>query len=83
MTIAEASDYIEGQDRRCRSGWEQSRFISTAIFKSFTGEVPDITLPWDENSTDEDEEVTDDAIAALRQAAAEMQARINSGELQL
>lgn len=71
LTIAEAQDYMAGQDRRHRQQWEQTRFLSSIVYKTLTGQDLDLTFPWEEEAEIGDEEEQAEAIARLRALAAE------------
>ncbi len=60
LTLAEALDYVHGQDRRHRQSWEQTRFLANIVCKCFTGDsLDDWKFPWEnqaDNSIDIDDE---------------------------
>ena len=51
LTLSEATDYVQGQDRRHRQSWEQTRVLANIISKCFTGaSLDDWKFPWEKDS---------------------------------
>lgn len=61
LTLSEAYDYVQGQDRRQRQSWEQTRVLANVIRSSFTGEpIKDWVFPWEKISTHGIDEIDDE-----------------------
>ena len=76
MTLAEASSYLAGQDRRARQGWEQTRLLGGLIYKVLTGEDWDIRFPWDEN--EETDVTTPEDLERLRALGRQFEDKLNA-----
>ena len=56
LTLAEAQDYIKGQDRRERQSWSQTRFLCQVVHKLLTGEDFEMKFSWEEEEPKKSEE---------------------------
>lgn len=76
MTLAEASSYLAGQDRRARQGWEQTRLLCGMVHKVLTGEDFILEFPWDEQT--EDDVTTPEELERLRALGRQFEDKLNA-----
>lgn len=60
LTLAEAQDYIKGQDRRERQSWSQTRFLCQVVHKLLTGEDFEMKFSWEEEPKKSEEEMSEE-----------------------
>ena len=78
MTVAEASSFLRGQDRRHRQGWEQSRLLGGLVHKVLTGADWHPAFPWDDEYKEDDEQTDAEDLKALRAIGRQMQDMVNA-----
>ena len=60
LTLAEAIDYIKGQDRRHRQSWCQTRLLAGVVHKLLTGEDFEMKFSWEEEPKKSEEEMSEE-----------------------
>lgn len=79
LGLAEAADFLEGAQKRCRDDWEQSRHITDVVAVLLGGKATGLKFAWEMPSAEEIEEQTEAAMAAAKA----MEAMVESGKIKL
>lgn len=77
MSITETVCYLNGQDRRHRQQWEQTRLLAGLVCKVLTGDDIGLEFPWDDEAQEDKPETTPEELEALRAAAREAERTVN------
>lgn len=81
MSLAEVKDYVKGQDRRHRQGWEQTRVLFATQCDTKGKELTDIMhFAWDDEDEEELKESSEEEIKNLKENAMKFQALLNSAK---